>query len=640
MRILLVEDDETIVEVLKPALVKQNYSIDVATDGETGWELLKHRAYDLVLLDVVLPKLDGISLCRQLRATKNPVLVLLLTARDAMTDRLLGLDSGADDYMVKPFHVQELIARIRALLRRGSTAPSSILLCGSLRLDPQTREVSYAGHPLQFSRKEYLLLELFLRHPQHVFSRRAIVERLWGLEEEAPNDDTIKSHIKNIRRELKRVGTEDLIETLYGQGYRINPAYLTADSTLESSSAQEDSSTALESMTAAIWERAKGTTLERVLFLEQTVQELQANALTENLRQQAKHAAHKLAGSLGTFGFDAGSHLARLLEDYLEPPLEPDQRSLAQTTHALVVALRQQLTLPRVELSDRHSTQQFPPSSETASVLQKTTLGLAVAAKRHQPLLLIIAPHSDVASQLVAEAHCWNIETAIAPNLTTAHGQIQHRTPSVILLDWSLICKSEEESELFSDLARHLPSVPILIYGATSDCTAHRITAVRSGGQRFIPQSTPMPQIMRTIADLMQISDRQPSTILAVDDDPQILLTLRTTLESYNIRLIELEDPTQFWETLNTTQPDMLIVDINMPQISGLELCQSVRQDIEWDWLPILCLTAHIHPQTVQQAFAAGVDDYITKPISPPDFSVRLLNRLHRSLSFRTRQAL
>lgn len=154
MRILLVEDDQSIVEVLTAVLVDQNYVVDIATDGEAGWELIESYPYDLVLLDVMLPKIDGISFCRRLRQRKSQVLVMLLTARDTTTDKLMGLDSGADDYVVKPFNVEELAARIRALLRRGSTSVSPVLVCGGLQLDPNTREVRYAGSLLQFSRKE------------------------------------------------------------------------------------------------------------------------------------------------------------------------------------------------------------------------------------------------------------------------------------------------------------------------------------------------------------------------------------------------------------------------------------------------------------------------------------------------------
>lgn len=136
MRILLVEDDDSLAKAVATVLSKQNYVVDIAADGEAGWEFISVYTYDLILLDIILPKLDGISLCRQLRQEGYQMLILLLTAKDTKTDKVIGLDAGADDYVVKPFDFQELSARIRALLRRGNTSLPPVLEWGSLRLDP------------------------------------------------------------------------------------------------------------------------------------------------------------------------------------------------------------------------------------------------------------------------------------------------------------------------------------------------------------------------------------------------------------------------------------------------------------------------------------------------------------------------
>jgi DNA-binding response OmpR family regulator len=223
MRILLVEDDSAFAQAVVAVLAQQNYTVDVARDGETGWELTRAWEYDLIVLDVMLPRLDGISLCRQLREQGQRMPILLLTAKDAATDKVLGLDAGADDYVVKPLDFQELTARIRALLRRGSSATSVILEWAELRLDPRSCEVTYRGQALQLTPTEYSLLELFLRNPERVFSRSAIIKNLWAFED-APGEDTIRSHIKGLRQKLKLVeAPADLIQTVYGLGYRLQP---------------------------------------------------------------------------------------------------------------------------------------------------------------------------------------------------------------------------------------------------------------------------------------------------------------------------------------------------------------------------------------------------------------------------------
>jgi len=223
MRILIVEDDERIAESLAEALSDQHYVVDVATDGQVGWNFLDAFAYDLLLLDIMLPKLNGISLCRQLRSQGYSLPILLLTAKDTTDDQVTGLDAGADDYVVKPYKLQELMARIRALLRRGSSTIPPILEWGSLRLDCSSCEVTYKDRPVQITPKEYRLLELFLRRGCQVFSRSAILDNLWSFEE-PPGEDTVKAHIKRLRQKLRAVGApNDFIETVYGLGYRLKP---------------------------------------------------------------------------------------------------------------------------------------------------------------------------------------------------------------------------------------------------------------------------------------------------------------------------------------------------------------------------------------------------------------------------------
>jgi DNA-binding response OmpR family regulator len=221
MRILLVEDDVHLAEALEEVLTDQLYAVDVVTDGEAAWEQVKTIEYDLLLLDVMLPKLDGISLCRRLRSHGYSPPILLITARDTSTDKVKGLDAGADDYIVKPIDLPELLARIRAGLRRGSVSASPVLEWGSLQLDPSTYEVTYMEQPLRLTPKEYSILELFIRNGRRVLSRSAILEHIWSLEE-PPEEETVKAHIKSLRQKLKKAGASpDLIETVHSVGYRL-----------------------------------------------------------------------------------------------------------------------------------------------------------------------------------------------------------------------------------------------------------------------------------------------------------------------------------------------------------------------------------------------------------------------------------
>lgn len=221
MRILLVEDDIYLAEALAEALAIQRYAVDTVSDGEAAWVQVNTLDYDLILLDMMLPKLDGIHLCKRLRSQGYQMPVLMITARDTSTDKVIGLDAGADDYMVKPLDIPELLARIRALLRRGQTVSPPSLEWGQLRLDPGTYEVCYGDQTLRLTPKEYSLLELLIRNGRQIMSRSAIIEHVWSIDN-PPKEDTIKVHVKSLRSKLRSVGApDDLIETVHGLGYRL-----------------------------------------------------------------------------------------------------------------------------------------------------------------------------------------------------------------------------------------------------------------------------------------------------------------------------------------------------------------------------------------------------------------------------------
>lgn len=221
MKLLLVEDDHRIAHPLTEALTDQHYSVDQAEDGQIAWDLIEVFPYDLIILDLMLPKMDGVMLCQRLRQRGDTTPVLMLTAKDTSTDKVIGLDAGADDYVVKPFDLKELLARIRALLRRGSSGLPPVLIWGELCLNPATCEVSYGDRPLALTPKEYSLLELFLRNQGRVLSRSAILNHLWA-SENAPGEETVKVHLRGLRQKLKAGGAaDDFIETVYGLGYRL-----------------------------------------------------------------------------------------------------------------------------------------------------------------------------------------------------------------------------------------------------------------------------------------------------------------------------------------------------------------------------------------------------------------------------------
>ena len=520
MRILLIEDDEVLTSVLLETLQQQRYVVDTVDDGRFGLEYAQSGTYDLLLVDVGLPRLDGISLCQKVRAEGSTTPILLMTAKDAPEEKIRGLDAGADDYLTKPLDIAELHARLRALLRRGEVAPATLLEIGQLKLNPVSCEVTYANNPLRLTPKEYSLLELFLRNPTRVYSRSHIIEHLWTFDD-PPLEDSVKAHIKGLRRRLKKAGAEGWIENVYGLGYKLSPKIdyeaiqqkresdkrteeapaieiKTAEVTavaVAASSAPDSVEQQFQQAMMGLWQQHRGAMAERMKALRKAESALTAGAISTEVQQSAAKAAHKLAGVLGMFGQDDGTDTARLLEDILS----------AQKTN---------LSLPKI-----------------TALIQVLQLSLDSAER--------------------------------------------------------------------------------------SLCGTNAIPAISPKGAEA--------------ASSQKLSST--ATILAVDDDPVFLNTLASLLQPWGFAVETLSNPDQFWQMLETVEPDLLMLDIEMPNISGIDLCQDVRHDNRqngrWQSLPILVLSARQNASG--EVFAAGADDYVVKPILGPELITRISNRLERS---------
>jgi len=218
-RILVIEDEPKISDLIKRGLIYEGYTVDVANNGEEGLSHARDNQPDLVILDLMLPGIDGFEVCKRLRAADD-VPILMLTARDAVTDKVKGLDSGADDYLTKPFKFDELVARVRALLRRRRPADQAVLRYADLTLDQSTREVRRSSRKIELTTKEFDLLELFLQHPRQVLTRDVIYERIWNYDF-GGESNIIEVYIRYLRGKLEAGGEPRLIQTVRGVGYAL-----------------------------------------------------------------------------------------------------------------------------------------------------------------------------------------------------------------------------------------------------------------------------------------------------------------------------------------------------------------------------------------------------------------------------------
>lgn len=614
MKILLVEDDKLLCASLAKLLESNHYVVELATDGQAGLALAKEIPYDLILLDVQIPKLDGIHLCQQLRSQGYQQPILLLTANASDADAVAGFNAGADDYISKPYAPEVLLARIRTLLRRSRasaqvSAPGSspsTLNWGNLCLDPSSGRVTFEGQAIPLTATEYNLLELFLLNPDRIFSRSAILDRLWGLED-APTDRAIVTHVKDVRKKLRAGGlTEDLIETVYGMGYRLKP-YPESISPAALPHTQPNRAAAPAHTQAALSQSKKIRSIfrQQIAILQQASTALLSGAPAADLRQAARQEAHKLAGSMASFGYPNGSKLARSIEHLLiEHAPEADQpdcalpppvaAQLAQLVAMLQQELQQPIALPQPR----------------ANLLR----------------VLLIGTDATLTASLAAESAAWGLQIQTLPDNAGAQSPPTACAVDLVLLSLSgLNLQAEGAARLQARLGQS-PTLPVVVLGR--DRLSDRLEASRLGARQFLCQPAAPEQIFRAILQVLAPQAPPTSRVMILDDDPVILQQVEAMLTPWGIQTTTLSQPEQFWQVLLNTTPDLLILDVAMPELNGIELCQIVRNDPHWGNLPILFLTAHQDTQTLVQAFAAGGDDYIHKPILEPELIARVLNRL------------
>ncbi len=650
MKILVVEDDLLVADALKIILADGKYAVEIAHDGQTGLDFIEAFDYDLLLLDVILPHLDGISLCRYVRSQGYMMPILLLTSQDSNHDRAIGLDAGADDYVIKPFDPEELSARIRALLRRGNDNAHPVLTWEELTLDPRNYEVTYQQQLLNLTPKEYSLLELFLRYSRRLFSCGAILEHLWTYQD-TPSEEAVRTHIKGLRHKLKAAGAPaDIIETVYGIGYRLKPWDLATcrrsishhfpaglsrpepepdNPTILRSSAVETSTAQINSLETAdgtppflidIWHRHHGQMLDRVASIDRVIIALEDRSLSPEIRHQAWHCAHTLAGALGTFGLPVGSHIAKQIELLLQ--------ANTALTPAEIPQLQSGVDRLRQEIANKNLGSATAPAIVTPPTSQS-------------PWVLVITHAADLVPSL-SNANPGKLEIVSATELVPAQ---LAQTPDLIVLDLDCFPQIGDGLTALSTIDRDYPNIPVVVLSqphpsvdieptnvapASTHGLRHRIEVARRGARLLLSKPLPAGQILRAVDRVLQQARIDRIRITIVDDDPVLLAGVSRLLSLQGMTVTTLSEPSRFWETLEAAAPDLLILDLDLPTHDGIELCRAVRTDPTWANLPILVLTAHTTALASDRVFAAGADDLVTKPVVDATLVTRILNRLAR----------
>jgi diguanylate cyclase (GGDEF)-like protein len=632
MKILLIEDDASLADLVVEKLTRQKqYIIEWSSNGFEGLELAESYEYDIILLDVALPKLDGIKVCQQLREKGNSTPILLLTAHDNITKKVAGLDAGADDYLVKPFDVRELLARIRALSRRGNNILMPILQWGNLKLDPNNCQVNYQEKPLKLTAKEYALLELFLRHPQRIFSQSSLIEKIWSWEE-FPSENAVRTQIKGLRSKLKEAGINpNIIETIYGLGYRLKEAPKLQSVNREKPPTSQSLVVANPSLPAKsqdlnrdslsiIWQKYQAQYRERVEVLEAAVQAIKQENITTELQQKAVSIAHTLVGSLGSFGYTECSKICLEIESILQSPYPLDY-AIGNQLDRLLAKLLIQMNYP-------------PPKTLLETPPDNMTLGndepiLPYSALHPQYKLLIVDDDYPLTQALVSEAITWGIDAKVAVSLSQAREAIAERIPDAILLDLSFPEANNGGLELLQELTTQHLDIPVIALTARESFAA-RIEVARLGGKGFLTKPVSPSQAIETVASVLEHSNLPDARILVVDNQGENLNAIAELLQPWGFEVVLLQNTNRFWDVLEQSSPDLVIAQLEMQNVSGIELCQVVRNDPRWCYLPFLIMSSHKDIETTQQICSVGVDDHVSFPVIPEELLACIFNRLDK----------
>jgi DNA-binding response OmpR family regulator/HPt (histidine-containing phosphotransfer) domain-containing protein len=564
-------------------------------------------------------------------------------------------------------------------------------------LDLKTQEVAYNEKRLHLTPREYGLLELLLRNPQRIFSRTAILDLVWPVGE-FPGEEAVTTQIKGLRRKLKAAGmTKDLIETVYGLGYRLKDERervgnedrrkLTIENskfkipnfhplpTSPPSLSHREVETEVLAVVAKMREEFKNSLREEIKLFEEAIALLANGTLDNTLCQKAKAEAHRLIGSLGSLGLPEGSKVARQIEQLLQDQTGAD-RSVALQIKELVDLLWQIVlwgqgnaetrgrsdagtrghggqgghgdagtrgqgghgdagnleqtfsASPRliVSASSEASPRLIVPASSEASPCLPLWASSCLISP---PRLLVIDDDTVLIERLKTEAVVWGLQVEVVTKLTAAREVIAVNPPDIILLDLTFPNTTENALTLLAELTNQKPEIPIVVFTAQNQLSL-RLEVVRLGGHTFLHKPILPDRVLQAVTKVLNQTCIVEAKVMAVDDDPCILNVLSVLLSPWGFQVTTLENSQRFWEVLETSEPNLLILDVNMPDFSGIDLCRVVRNDSRWGEIPILFLSAHTDIETVSRVFAVGADDYVRKPIVESELVSRVLNRLQR----------
>ncbi|ABW32189.1 response regulator transcription factor [Acaryochloris marina] len=664
MKILLVEDQENIINELLNIFSQYNYIVDVVRDGELGWKYSTAFEYDLIIIDIITPKIDGISLCKKLRTEGYFTPILLLTEQGSLTAKINGLDAGADDYLVQPYHQAELISRIRALIRRCSTSPLPILSWENLLLNQSTCEVNYDELPLKLTNTEYELLALLMRDSQHVFSCEELIDRLWS-SEDFPSPATVRSHIRRLRQKLSEAGApKDLISTVHGRGYYLKPLIDNINNRdIPHRNSKENNNEVIivnksailepESVNAKnkypkssyvyqeylnylneLWSKEKQGYMNSIEKLSQSI--LSLNSFKDKGKNTTNilNIYHQLIGAFGIFGLSYAMRILNNCKNIIISESTPFNDSIYLEIHESLTQLKQHLSNNKI----------IENNANFNSYLKLFIVTNKAINHGQRIIQLGIELRVIIHFIILSDEGCGN---DITSGVDQSKPEINILSPDVVLIllsDKLAISNNEnlsiiDNKNVIDIYNFFVNSHPFVEFYISSEFKVRQIYKLKKQKDIFtIVDTSIFSQLTPAITQIAELLDHLKEVhVIIIDSDEDWLCSIPNVIKQKGYTATTLADDSQFWTVLEVIHPDALIIEYKSPQIDSTEICRLIRNHPYWNYLPILLLVDGLKVENQNLLYQVGADDILFKPISSNELANRISHRLKRMQDYAER---
>jgi DNA-binding response OmpR family regulator len=615
MKILLVEDDQRLGKLIKEYLMPESELIDVINNGAEIRDMLVINDYDILILDVMLPSKNGIDICRELRAENVNIAILFITALNKQTDKIKAFESGADDYLIKPFDFQELLLRVKALTRREKKARINSLKWGDLVMIPLEKKVYFLNEELILTPKEFKILQIFLQYPQQVFTTDNIINKLWDDIDNIPTNNTLRSHIKSLRRKFEQVGLgKDFIETVYGMGYKLRE--------FKSSSEQEKNAKnridnpekqKLEELIEEIWEENRSNIYQDCQKLRYYIKP--PNQVLD--KNEAIRIAHNLAGFLGSVGFEKASEIAKQIEIFI-------QNNEDHLTNENIVN-------QVIKLINNLEKYLFPDGTPVVS--ENDNINLDFPEKID---LLVIDEDQNLANQFILFIEHPQIILHFAHTIESAIKYLEEQKFNLIIIETCWQNKPIEETKILELVIANKDEAQIIVY-TKNETLANRLYCADYPIFAFLSKANSLEVLWENIKNALLQTHKKSSfnkiyDLVIIDDDKRFIQVLekKLALQKLPIQLHTVSDSETFLTRIKTIKPNLIILDLKMPKLNGLDICKIIKTDPFLQNIPVIFLTGYLTLEVINQFVEVGADDFISKSKIDLELQPRIMTHLKK----------